>query len=176
MMEKRIRAPFLQDTAENLSAGDIVFLSGTIFTARDAAHRRMTESLQRGDGLPIDIRNQVIYYAGPSPARPGSVIGAIGPTTSSRMDSFTPSLLRLGLIGMIGKGNRSREVIEAMITNNSVYFAASGGAGALISKCVNQCTLVAYSDLGPEAIYRLTVQDFPLIVAIDSKGNNLYLR
>ena len=157
-----------------LSAGDMVYITGTIYTARDAAHKRMAEALKAGKELPIDVRGEMIYYMGPSPAREGNVIGSAGPTTASRMDRYTPRLLDMGLCGMIGKGKRSLEVIEAMIRNGAVYFAAIGGAGALLSKTIVKAELIAYDDLGTEAIRKLTVKDFPAIVVIDTKGNNLY--
>lgn len=173
-MEKYIRAPFEKEIIKTLKAGDYVYITGTIYTARDAAHKRMYEALQQKKELPIDIKGQAIYYMGPSPAREGRPIGSAGPTTASRMDKYTPQLLDLGLGGMIGKGKRSPEVIEAIIRNESVYFAAVGGAGALLSKCIQKSEMVAYDDLGTEAIRKLTVENFPVIVVIDSEGNNLY--
>ena len=173
-MEKHITAPITKETAKSLHAGDYVYVTGTIYTARDAAHKRMDEALDRGEELPIDIKNQAIYYMGPSPAREGQVIGSAGPTTSSRMDKYTPLLLENGLKGMIGKGKRSDNVIESMYKNNAVYFAAIGGAGALLSKCIKKAEVIAYDDLGTEAIRKLTVKDFPAIVVIDAEGNNLY--
>lgn len=154
----------------------MVYLTGTIYTARDAAHKRMSESLEKGENLPFDIEGNVIYYMGPSPAREGRPIGSAGPTTASRMDKYTPGLLDLGLFGMIGKGKRSPEVHEAMIRNGAVYFAAIGGAGALLSKAITASEVVAYDDLGTEAIRKLTVKDFPAIVVIDSTGKDLYER
>ena len=173
-MEKRITAPVDKETAKSLKAGDYVYITGTIYTARDAAHKRMQEALQEGENLPIDIKGNVIYYMGPSPAREGRPIGSAGPTTASRMDRYTPELLDLGMGAMIGKGKRSKEVIDAIVRNGSVYFAAIGGAGALLSKCIKESTVVAYDDLGTEAIRELKVENFPVIVVIDSEGNNLY--
>ena len=175
-MERRIAVPFTKEVAKELKAGDMVYLTGTIYTARDAAHKRMSESLERGENLPFDIEGNVIYYMGPSPAREGRPIGSAGPTTASRMDKYTPGLLDLGLFGMIGKGKRSPEVHEAMIRNGAVYFAAIGGAGALLSKAITASEVVAYDDLGTEAIRKLTVKDFPAIVVIDSTGKDLYER
>jgi len=173
-MDRHITAPFNKEAAETLSSGDYVYISGTIYTARDAAHKRMFEALQRGEELPFDVTNNVIYYMGPSPAREGRPIGSAGPTTASRMDKYAPSLLDLGQIGMIGKGKRSEEVRQAVIRNKAVYFAAVGGAGALLSKSIISSEVIAYDDLGTEAIRKLEVKDFPVIVVIDSKGNNLY--
>ncbi len=173
-MEKRITAPVDKETAKSLKAGDYVYITGTIYTARDAAHKRMQDALQKGENLPIDIKGNVIYYMGPSPAREGRPIGSAGPTTASRMDRYTPELLDLGMGAMIGKGKRSKEVIDAIVRNGSVYFAAIGGAGALLSKCIKESTVVAYDDLGTEAIRELKVENFPVIVVIDSEGNNLY--
>ena len=157
-----------------LKAGDYVYLTGTIYTARDAAHKRMQECLDKGEPLPIDITDQIIYYMGPSPAREGKVIGSAGPTTAGRMDRYTPALLDLGLGGMIGKGKRTEAVKEAIVRNGSVYFAAVGGAGALLSKAIVKSEVVAYEDLGTEAIRKLEVKDFPVIVVADSEGNCLY--
>ncbi len=173
-MQYQINTPLEKKIIEMLSAGDMVYITGTIYTARDAAHKRMAEALKAGKELPIDVRGEMIYYMGPSPAREGNVIGSAGPTTASRMDRYTPRLLDMGLCGMIGKGKRSLEVIEAMIRNGAVYFAAIGGAGALLSKTIVKAELIAYDDLGTEAIRKLTVKDFPAIVVIDTKGNNLY--
>lgn len=173
-MNMNINVPLSDADAVRLHAGDYVYLTGTIYTARDAAHKRMQEALDNGEALPIEMKNNVIYYMGPSPAREGRVIGSAGPTTASRMDKYAPKLLDLGLRGMIGKGKRSREVIEAIIRNKAVYFAAVGGAGALLSRAITKSEVVAYEDLGTEAIRRLTVKDFPVIVVIDSEGNNLY--
>lgn len=173
-MEKYIQAPLNREDIKNLKSGDYVYITGTIYTARDAAHKRMYEALQNGEQLPIDVKDQIIYYMGPSPAREGRPIGSAGPTTSSRMDKYTPQLLNLKLGGMIGKGKRSELVIEAIKKNDAVYFAAVGGAGALLSKCIKESEVIAYDDLGTEAIRKLTVKDFPVIVVIDSKGENLY--
>ena len=173
-MEKRIQTPLTKDTARTLQAGDYVYLSGTIYSARDAAHKRLTESLAKGETLPLPLENEIIYYLGPTPARPGQVIGSAGPTTSSRMDKYAPELLNLGQTGMIGKGRRSDAVIASMKKNSAVYFAAAGGAGALLSKCIKKAEVIAYEDLGAEAIYKLEVEDFPVIVVIDCEGNNLY--
>ena len=173
-MDKYIKSPLNRDVIKDLQAGDYVYITGTIYTARDAAHNRMYESLQKGEKLPIDVDNQIIYYLGPSPAGEGRPIGSAGPTTSSRMDKYTPSLLELGLGGMIGKGKRNQEVIDSIIKNEAVYFAAVGGAGALLSKCIIDSEVIAYDDLGTEAIRKLEVKDFPVIVVIDSKGENLY--
>lgn len=173
-MEKHITLPLTKEAINELKAGDYVFLSGVIYTARDAAHKRMDETLSEGKELPIDIKNNTIYYMGPSPARDGRPIGSAGPTTASRMDKYAPKLLDLGLLGMIGKGRRSDAVRDAIIRNGAVYFAAVGGAGALLSKAIVSSDVVAYDDLGTEAIRKLTVKDFPVIVVIDNKGNNLY--
>lgn len=173
-MEKQIYLPLETEVIEELRAGDYVKLTGTIYTARDAAHKRMSETLDRGDELPINIEGTIIYYMGPSPAREGRPIGSAGPTTASRMDRYTPQLLDLGLGGMIGKGKRSPEVIEGIVRNGAVYFAAVGGAGALLSKCITKSEVIAYDDLGTEAVRRLTVENFPAIVVIDAEGNNLY--
>ncbi len=173
---KNIKLPITKETASSLKAGDYVYLSGVMYSARDAAHKRMTESLDRGEGLPIDIKDQTIYYLGPSPAKPGDVIGSAGPTTAGRMDKYTPRLLDLGMTGMIGKGRRTDAVKEAIKRNKAVYLAAVGGAGALLCKCIKKAEVVAYDDLGAEAIYRLEVEDFPAVVVIDDKGNDLYQR
>ena len=173
-MEKHITVPFDKETAKSLKAGDYVYLTGVIYTARDAAHKRMDESLNNGDKLPIDIDGNVIYYMGPSPAREGRPIGSAGPTTASRMDKYTPRLLDLGMGAMIGKGKRSQAVIDAIVRNGAVYFAAVGGAGAILSKCIKESEVIAYDDLGTEAIRKLTVENMPMIVVIDSEGNNLY--
>lgn len=173
-MDKKISAPITEKDTVNLNSGDYVYITGTIYTARDAAHKRMYESLEKGDKLPIEMDNNIIYYMGPSPAREGRPIGSAGPTTASRMDKYAQKLLDLGLKGMIGKGKRSKEVIDAIIRNNAVYFAAVGGAGAILSKCIKKSEVVAYDDLGTEAIRKLYVEDFPCIVVIDSNGNNLY--
>ena len=175
-MEKHITVPFDKETAKSLKAGDYVYLTGVIYTARDAAHKRMDESLNNGDKLPIDIDGNVIYYMGPSPAREGRPIGSAGPTTATRMDKYTPRLLDMGLTGMIGKGKRQPKVKEAIVRNNAVYFAAVGGAGALLSQRILKSDVVAYDDLGTEAIRRLEVENFPVIVVKDSEGNDLYER
>ena len=172
-MDRHITAPINKETARSLHAGDYVYITGTMYTARDAAHKRMYEILQKGGELPVDWKDQVIYYMGPSPAREGRPIGSAGPTTASRMDKYAPQLLDLGLGAMVGKGKRSQAVIDAIVRNGSVYFAA-GGAGALLSKCITSAEVVAYDDLGTEAIRKLTVENFPAIVVIDSEGNNLY--
>lgn len=173
-MEKHIKAPLIKEEIEDLKAGDYVYITGTIYTARDAAHKRMDETLDRGDRLPIEMDNNVIYYMGPSPAREGRPIGSAGPTTASRMDKYAPRLLDLGLKGMIGKGKRSKEVSDAIVRNGAVYFAAVGGAGALLSKSIIKSEVIAYDDLGTEAIRKLEVENFPSIVVIDKDGNNLY--
>lgn len=173
-MDRQITVPFDKEVAKTLNSGDYVYLTGTIYTARDAAHKRMYEALQKGEELPFDVKNHVIYYMGPSPAREGRPIGSAGPTTASRMDKYAPTLLDLGQIGMIGKGKRSEEVRQAVVRNGAVYFAAVGGAGALLSKSITASEVIAYDDLGTEAIRKLEVKDFPVIVVIDSKGNNLY--
>lgn len=173
-MDKHITAPITKETSKSLRSGDYVYITGTIYTARDAAHKRMYDILAEGGELPIDIRDQVVYYMGPSPAREGRPIGSAGPTTASRMDKYAPQLLDLGLGAMIGKGKRTQEVIDAIVRNGCVYFAAVGGAGALLSKCITSSEVVAYDDLGTEAIRRLTVENFPVIVVIDCEGNNLY--
>lgn len=173
-MDKYINAPFDKETADSLKAGDYVYITGTIYTARDAAHKRMYEALAEGKELPLEMENTVIYYMGPSPAREGRPIGSAGPTTASRMDKYAQSLLDLGLRGMIGKGKRTEEVKNAIVRNHAVYFAAVGGAGALLSKCIKSSEVIAYDDLGTEAIRKLEVENFPVIVVIDSDGNNLY--
>ncbi len=175
-MEKYIQAPLDVETIKDLRAGDFVYITGTIYTARDAAHKRMSEALVAGGALPIELRNNIIYYMGPSPAREGRAIGSAGPTTSGRMDRYTPALLDIGLKGMIGKGKRSGEVKEAMVRNGCVYFAAIGGAGALLSKAIKKSEVIAYEDLGTEAVRRLEVKDFPVIVVMDADGNDLYER
>lgn len=173
-MEKHVQVPFNSKTAGDLQAGDYVYLTGTIYTARDAAHKRIEEALEKNENLPLEMTGNVIYYMGPSPAREGRPIGSAGPTTASRMDKYAPALLDMGLIGMIGKGKRSDAVKEAIIRNGAVYFAAVGGAGALLSKSITRSEVIAYDDLGTEAIRRLEVENFPVIVVIDSKGHNLY--
>lgn len=173
-MEKHITLPLNKEIVQSLHAGDFVYLTGIIYTARDAAHQRMYETMKKGEPPPIDIKDTVIYYLGPSPAPEGKVIGSAGPTTSSRMDKYTPDLLEAGMIAMIGKGKRSEQVIGSMVKNKAVYFAAIGGAGALLSKCIKKATVVAYEDLGTEAIRELYVEELPVIVVIDPEGNNLY--
>ncbi|MDI9461625.1 MAG: Fe-S-containing hydro-lyase [Saccharofermentanales bacterium] len=173
-MIRRIQAPLTEEIARSLKAGDRVLLTGTIFTARDAGHKRLAETISGGGKLPLLLRDAVIFYVGPTPARPGEVIGSAGPTTSYRMDPYTPLLLAHGLRGMIGKGFRSREVIEAMKEHGAVYFAAVGGAGALLAERITAAEVIAYEDLGAEALRRLEVRDFPLVVAIDSTGRDLY--
>jgi len=173
-MNRRINVPVSLEDRKSLKAGDYVYLTGTIYTARDAAHKRMQDAMDAGEPLPIELEGNVIYYMGPSPAREGRPIGSAGPTTASRMDKYTPELLDLGMGAMIGKGKRSQEVIDAVVRNKAVYFAAVGGAGALLSKCITSSEIVAYEDLGTEAIRKLTVVNLPVIVVIDSKGNNLY--
>ena len=177
-MEKHITAPFDKSQVEQLHAGDYVYISGIIYSARDAAHKRMYDTLINenldASKLPLKLEGNIIYYLGPTPAREGQVIGSAGPTTSSRMDKYTPLLLEKGLNGMIGKGKRSKEVIEAIVKNKAVYFAAVGGAGALLSKCIKESEVIAYDDLGTEAIRKMTVENLPVSVVIDSQGNNLY--
>ena len=173
-MDRHIQAPLDPQEIRTLRAGDYVKITGTIYTARDAAHKRMKETLDRGEALPFSLENNVIYYMGPSPAREGRPIGSAGPTTASRMDKYAPELLDLGLKGMIGKGKRTVQVKEAIVRNGAVYFAAVGGAGALLSKKILSSEVIAYEDLGAEAIRKLEVKDFPVIVVIDSEGNNLY--
>lgn len=173
-MNRNITAPLSDEVAKELKSGDYVYITGTIYTARDAAHKRMWEALEKGEELPIEMKNNIIYYMGPSPAREGRPIGSAGPTTASRMDKYAPKLLDLGLKGMIGKGKRSKQVKEAIVRNGSVYFAAVGGAGAILSKAIKKSEVIAYDDLGTEAIRKLYVEDFPAIVVIDSQGKNLY--
>ena len=173
-MEKHITTPITQEITKDLKSGDYVYITGEMYVARDAAHKRMIEALDRKEELPIDIKNSTIYYMGPSPAREGRPIGSAGPTTASRMDKYAPGLLDLGLKGMIGKGKRSQEVRDAIVRNGAVYFAAVGGAGALLSRAITSSEVIAYDDLGTEAIRKLTVKDFPAIVVIDAEGNNLY--
>ena len=173
-MDKYMKVPMGKEDILSLKSGDYVYLTGTIYTARDAAHKRMYEALTNGEKLPIDMKDTMIYYMGPSPAREGRVIGSAGPTTSSRMDKYAPALLDLGLGGMIGKGKRTKEVKDAIVRNGAVYFAAVGGAGALLSKSIVASEVVAYDDLGTEAIRKLEVKDFPVIVVIDASGNDLY--
>ena len=169
-----LQTPLTKEKIESLKSGDYVYITGTIYTARDAAHKRMSEALAAGEELPIDVKDQIIYYMGPTPAKEGQVIGSAGPTTASRMDKYAPKLLDLGLSGMIGKGKRSKDVTSAIVLNGAVYFAAVGGAGALLSKCIKSSEVVAYEDLGTEAIRKLEVENFPAIVVIDRMGNNLY--
>ncbi|MCI5623232.1 MULTISPECIES: Fe-S-containing hydro-lyase [Anaerostipes] len=173
-MEKHLNVPAAEEELQNLNSGDYVYLSGTIYTARDAAHKRMFDSLNNNEDIPVSLENQFVYYLGPTPAKEGQVIGSAGPTTSSRMDKYTPTMLEQGLKGMIGKGKRSPEVIDSIVKNKAVYFAAVGGAGALLSKCIKDSEVIAYDDLGTEAIRKLRVEDFPVIVVIDSHGHNLY--
>lgn len=173
-MDKHMHTPLTEEMAKELKAGDYVYITGTIYTARDAAHKRMQETLDAGGELPIDMKDTIIYYMGPSPAREGRPIGSAGPTTASRMDKYAPKLLDLGLKGMIGKGKRSKEVLDAVVRNHAVYFAAVGGAGALLSKAIKASEVVAYDDLGTEAIRKLEVENFPVIVVADCEGNNLY--
>lgn len=173
-MDYHIQAPLVKEETDKLKSGDYVYITGTIYVARDAAHKRMDDLLKEGKELPINLENNVIYYMGPSPAREGRPIGSAGPTTASRMDKYAPKLLDLGLKGMIGKGKRTQEVKDAIVRNGVVYFAAVGGAGALLSKAITSSEIVAYEDLGAEAIRKLEVKDFPVIVVIDKEGNNLY--
>ena len=170
----RIETPLTEEAARKLKAGDFVKISGTIYTARDAAHKRMIETLNAGEELPVDLTDQIVYYVGPAPAKPGQPIGSAGPTTSGRMDAYTPRVLEKGLRGMIGKGYRSAEVVEAMKKQGAVYFAATGGAAALIARTIKHYEVIAYPDLGPEALAKITVEDFPAIVVIDSEGRNFY--
>ena len=173
-MQYRLQTPLKRSDLAPLQAGDTVLLSGVVYTARDAAHARMMELLDAGRRLPFPIEGAAIYYVGPTPERPGCAIGAAGPTTSGRMDAYTPRLLDLGMGAMIGKGKRSQEVIDAIVRNGAVYFAAVGGAGALLSKCITSSEVIAYDDLGTEAVRRLNIENFPVIVVVDSKGSNLY--
>lgn len=173
-MTVSVTAPLSREQAKTLRAGDNCLISGVIYTARDAAHKRLCELIREGKPLPIDLQDSVIYFVGPTPAKPGQVIGSAGPTTSYRMDAYSPELMALGMTGMIGKGKRSGEVVESMKAYGAVYFGAIGGCGALLSQCIRSCQLVAYPDLGAEAIYRLEVENFPAVVVIDALGNNLY--
>ena len=173
-MAKVINTPLTPEVINNLMAGDRVFLNGIIYTGRDAAHKRLAELIEKGEELPMDIKNQTIYYVGPCPAKPGQVIGSAGPTTSGRMDSYAPLLMEHGLKGMIGKGIRNQQVVDSIIKYNAVYFAAIGGAGALLSEAIKEAEVIAFPDLGAEAIYKLRVENFPVIVIIDNKGNDLY--
>ncbi|MBG9655112.1 Fe-S-containing hydro-lyase [Cytobacillus firmus] len=174
MCANKVSSPIDEQVLINLKAGDRVLICGTIYTARDAAHKRMSEALQKGQDLPFNINGQTIYYVGPTPAKPGQIIGSAGPTTSGRMDKYTPSLLDRGLKGMIGKGYRSQEVVDSMKKNKAVYLAAIGGSGALIARTIKSMEVIAYEDLGPEAIYKLTVENFPAVVIIDSEGTDWY--
>ena len=173
-MDRYLKAPLDREEVKTLQAGDYVYITGTIYTARDAAHLRMDQTLDRGEKLPIEMEGNVIYYMGPTPAREGRPIGSAGAPTASRMDKYAPRLLDLGLTGMIGKGKRKKEVTDAIVRNGAVFFAAVGGAGALLSKCIKKAEVIAYDDLGTEAIRRLEVENFPVIVVIDSQGRNLY--
>lgn len=173
-MDQYISTPITKEVAKSLHVGDMVYLTGTIYTARDAAHKRMYEAIQNGETLPVDLENIAIYYMGPSPAREGRPIGSAGPTTASRMDKYAPTLMDLGQTCMIGKGKRTQAVKDAIIRNSAVYMAAIGGAGALLSKCIKASEVIAYDDLGTEAIRRLQVENFPAIVVMDAEGNNLY--
>ena len=173
-MDKYITLPLREEDIEELHVGDYVYLSGVVYTARDAAHKRLCETLDAGQELPLDIKGQIFYYMGPTPAREGRVIGSAGPTTATRMDKYAPRLLDLGLKGMIGKGKRSQEVLDTVVRNKAVYFAAAGGAGALLSRCITAAEVVAYEDLGTEAIRRLEIKDFPVIVAADIYGQKIY--
>lgn len=171
---KRLTAPLTQSDALSLKAGDQILLSGIIYTGRDAAHKRLIQLLDEHKPLPFDVKDQIIYYVGPTPAKPGMIFGSGGPTTSGRMDAYAPVLLSLGLRGMIGKGYRNQAVKDAIKAYQGIYFGAIGGAGAYISQCIKECEIIAFEDLGPEAIRRLRVEDFPLTVIIDSQGNDLY--
>ena len=173
-MSKKLQTPFTREDARTLKAGDSCLITGVIYTARDAAHKRLCELVKEGKPLPMDMENAIIYFVGPTPAKPGQAIGSAGPTTAYRMDAYSPALIAIGQTGMIGKGKRSPEVIEAMKEYGAVYFGATGGCGALLSKCIKKAEIVAYEDLGAEAIRRLEVEDFPVTVIIDSEGNNLY--
>jgi fumarate hydratase subunit beta len=173
-MAKIINTPLTDETAKTLRAGDRVLLNGIIYTGRDAAHKRLVEMLDKGEELPMDIKDQTIYYVGPCPAKPGQAIGSAGPTTSGRMDAYTPQLMDAGLKGMIGKGLRSKAVVDSIIKHNGVYFAAIGGAGALLAEAIKEAEVIAFPDLGAEAIYKLRVENFPVTVIIDSEGNDLY--
>lgn len=174
MAVRKITLPLTEELAKTLHAGDSVLLTGTIYTSRDAGHKRMCESLAKGEDIPFDPKDATIYYVGPTPAKPGKVIGSAGPTTSGRMDAYAPTMMSVGARGMIGKGARLPEVIDAMKKYSGVYFGAIGGAGALLAKCIKECELIAFEDLGAEALRKLYVEDMPLVVIIDSEGNNLY--
>ena len=173
-MEKRIQLPLTRELARTLEAGDTVYVTGTIYTSRDAGHKRMCEALERGESIPFDPEDATIYYVGPTPAKPGQVIGSAGPTTSGRMDAYAPAMMKAGARGMIGKGARLPQVVEAMKQSDGVYFGAIGGAGALLAKCIKKSELIAYEDLGAEALRKLYVEDMPLVVIIDNRGRNLY--
>lgn len=173
-MAVRIKTPLTREDVRKLKAGDSCLISGVIYTARDAAHKRLCELVQKGEPLPLDIKDSIIYFVGPTPAKPGQAIGSAGPTTSYRMDAYSPTLIELGQTGMIGKGKRGDNVIDAMKAHGAVYFGAMGGCGALLGKCIKKSEVIAYADLGAEAICRLEVEDFPVVVVIDSFGNNLY--
>ncbi len=176
MMERHINTPLTKDIVKDIKAGDYVYITGIIYTARDAAHLRLYDAINNNQDIPFNLRDQIIYYLGPTPARKGQVIGSAGPTTSSRMDKYTPTLLNNGMTGMIGKGKRSPEVMESMKDNTAVYFAAVGGAGALLSKCIKKSEVIAYDDLGTEAVRKLYVENLPVIAVIDCYGNNIYER
>ena len=173
-MSKKLQTPFTREDARTLKAGDSCLITGVIYTARDAAHKRLCELVKQGKPLPMDMENAIIYFVGPTPAKPGQAIGSAGPTTAYRMDAYSPALIAIGQTGMIGKGKRKEEVINAMKEHGAIYFGAIGGCGALLSKCIKKAEIVAYEDLGAEAIRRLEVEDFPVVVIIDSEGNNLY--
>jgi len=173
-MTKKIQTPLTREMVRELKAGDSCLITGTIYTARDAAHKRLCELVAQGKELPMDIKDSIIYFVGPTPAKPGQAIGSAGPTTSYRMDAYSPTLISIGQTGMIGKGKRNEEVVNAMKEHGALYFGAIGGCGALLSKCIKKAEIVAYEDLGAEAIRRLEVEDFPVVVIIDSEGNNLY--
>ena len=174
MASVRLETPLTREKVRLLRAGDSCLISGVIYTARDAAHKRLCELVAAGKELPVDVKDSIIYFVGPTPAKPGQAIGSAGPTTSYRMDAYSPTLISLGLTGMIGKGKRGQEVVAAMTEHGAVYFGAIGGCGALLSKCIQKAEVVAYADLGAEAIHRLEVEDFPVVVVIDAQGNNLY--
>ena len=173
-MTRKIQTPLTREVARTLKAGESCTISGTIYTARDAAHKRLCELVAQGKELPLEIKDAIIYFVGPTPAKPGQAIGSAGPTTSYRMDAYSPTLISIGQTGMIGKGKRSAEVVAAMKEHGAVYFGAIGGCGALLSKCIKKAEVIAYEDLGAEAIRKLEVEDFPVVVVIDSEGNNLY--
>ena len=173
-MTKKIQTPLTREKLRELKAGDSCLITGTIYTARDAAHKRLCELVAQGKELPMEIKDAIIYFVGPTPAKPGQAIGSAGPTTSYRMDAYSPTLISIGQTGMIGKGKRNDEVINAMKEHGAIYFGAIGGCGALLSKCIKKAEVIAYEDLGAEAIRKLEVEDFPVVVIIDSEGNNLY--